>query len=172
MIGGLARTVILLCATIGALAVASAANTRPQSTDGNWRLLRSVNPLGGADAVSMVHTADTSRSDLDLAGLMLRCDGKSIVLVIVVVNPFPPRARPNVTISSNGQEWRFDATVVSPGAELMLPVDAVDLVRGTWQSAHELTIRVTSAEQSFGGIVQIDGFAGALSKLITECPAL
>jgi hypothetical protein len=104
--------------------------------------------------------------------LMLRCDGKSIGLVIVVVTPFPPQARPSVTISSDGKEWRFDATIISPGAELMLPPDAVDLVRGTWQSAHELTIKVTSVEHSFGGIIQIDGLAGALSTLMTECPAL
>jgi hypothetical protein len=171
MIHGLARTVTLILATIGVVGAASAADIRPRSTVGDWRLLRSANPKGGPDAVSMVHTAETSRSDLDLAGLMLRCDGKSIGLVIVVVTPFPPRARPSVTISSNGKEWRFDATVVPPGAELMLPMEAMDLVKGTWQSAHELAVRVTSAEQTFGGSIRIDGLTGALSTLMTECPA-
>ena len=35
--------------------------------------MRTRNPHGGADAVSIMHTADTSKSDLDLAGLMIRC---------------------------------------------------------------------------------------------------
>jgi|ERR1700722_2954224 hypothetical protein len=171
MIDAFARNFTLILATIAVLATASAADIRPESTAGDWRLLRSANPQGGADAVSMVHTADTSRSDFDLAGLMLRCDGKNIALMIVVVTPFPPRARPTVTISSDGKEWSFDATVISPGAELMLPMDAMGLVKGAWQSAHELAVAVRSAEQSFGGVVQIDGLFGALSTLTRQCPA-
>jgi hypothetical protein len=119
----------------------------------------------------MMHTADTGRSDLDLAGLMLRCGEKDVDLVIVVVTPFPPRARPTVTISANGKEWQFDARVVSPGAELLLPMDAMSLVTGAWQSARELAVSVSSPERSFGGVIPIDGVANALSTLATKCPA-
>ena len=38
---------------------------------GAWRLVRTSNPSGGRDAVSIMHTADIARSDVDFAGLML-----------------------------------------------------------------------------------------------------
>ena len=34
-------------------------------TTGGWRLLRTPNPYGGADAVSITHTAELARSDPD-----------------------------------------------------------------------------------------------------------
>src|SRR5437870_12087111 len=40
---------------------------------GGWRLVRTHNPRGGEDAVSVMHTADPFRSDPDFAGLTLRC---------------------------------------------------------------------------------------------------
>src|SRR5437899_1091146 len=47
----------------------------PKSTSemGGWRLVRTPNPRGGADAVSIMRTADSSRSDIDLAGMAVRC---------------------------------------------------------------------------------------------------
>ena len=115
-------------------------------------------------------TADTSRSDLDLAGLMLRCSEKDVDLVIVMVTPLPPQARPSVTIGANGIERRFDASIVSPGAELLLPAEAMTFARGVWQSAHELSIRVTWTQGSVGGVVPIDGLADALATLPPKCP--
>lgn len=139
---------------------------------GGWYLLRSVNPRGGPDAVSVSHTADIGRSDLDLAGLMLRCgDHGTAEFVVVAVTPFPPRARPEVFIHADGKRWQFSADVVPPGAELLLPADAAVLAHGPWQSAHELAIEVRSAEQSFRGVVPIDGLADALATLKTNCPA-
>jgi hypothetical protein len=165
----LTRVAAVLFAGVGAVAVASTADNPPNLAD--WHLLRSADPRGGPDAVSMMHTADTGRSDLDLAGLMLRCGEKRVDLAIVVVTPFPPRARPTVTISANGKEWQFDANVVSPGAELLLPNEAMSLVTGAWQSVHELSVRVLSPGQSVGGVIPIDGAANALSTLMTKCPA-
>src|SRR5271168_4825245 len=40
---------------------------KPRET-GEWRLVRSPDPRGGPDAVSIMHTADVSRSDPDFAG--------------------------------------------------------------------------------------------------------
>jgi len=120
----------------------------------------------------MSHTADVIRSDLDLAGMMLRCaekDGAEII--IVAVTPFPPAARPSVTIGAAGKEFRFDARVVPPGAQLLLPPEAMTLATGPWQLAHELTVKVVSQEQSFGGVIPIDGLADALATLTANCPA-
>ena len=136
-----------------------------------WRLLRTANPRGGPDAISMSHTADTLRSDLELAGLMLRCSEKGPDVVIVVVSPFPPRAHPRVTIGADGKELQFEASVVSPGAELLLPAEAAHLAAGAWQSAHELVIKVSSQDQSFGGVIPIDGLGEAFVKLSASCLA-
>jgi hypothetical protein len=140
------------------------------ATRSNWRLLRSANPKGGADAVSMSRTADTARSDLELAGMMLKCGEHGIEIVIVALTPLPPRARPEATISAMGKEWRFTASIVPPGAELLLPEDATRLAAGPWQSARELSVQVRSQQQSFGGVIPIDGLAGALTTLSANCP--
>jgi hypothetical protein len=149
--------------------VCLAADTQGAPT-GNWRLLRTANPKGGPDAVSMSHTADMARSDLDLAGIMLKCGEHGVEVVVVALTPLPPRARPEIMISALGKEWRFVASVVPPGAELLLPADAMHLAAGLWQSAHELSVQVKSEEQSFAGVVPIDGIAAALATLTTNCP--
>jgi hypothetical protein len=147
----------------------TAATTAAQPISG-WRLLRTANPRGGAEAVSMIHTADITRSDPDLAGLMLRCGEHGAEVAIVVVTPFPPRAQPDVTVGADGKEWRFTARVVPPGAELLLPAEATSLAAGPWQSTRELVVKVSSPEQSFRGVVSIDGLAAALATLAANCP--
>jgi hypothetical protein len=63
---------------------------------GDWRWVRTPNPRGGPDAISIMHTADMSRSDADLAGLMLRCAQDGIEALVIVVAPLPTRARPRI----------------------------------------------------------------------------
>src|SRR5262245_40626327 len=59
--------------------------TGSQSTqlEGGWRLVKSRNPEGGADAISVMHVVDSAKSDARLAGLSLRCgrDGVEVVLI-------------------------------------------------------------------------------------------
>ena len=138
-------------------------------SSGGWHFLRSANPHGGPEAISVSHTADITRSDIDLAGMMLKCGEHGPEVVIVVVTPFPPRARPEVTIAAAGKEWRFAPSIVPPGAQLLLPADATQLAAGPWQMAHELSVKVTSPEQSFAGVIPIDGLAGAFAELSVSC---
>src|ERR1700752_4793071 len=57
-----------------------------------WPLIRTPRPNGGPDAIATMRTADTSRSDPDLAGLMIRCREKSgMEVLLALVRPFPPR---------------------------------------------------------------------------------
>lgn len=157
---------------VALLGVFGAANgTAHSQVAGSWRLIHAANPNSGADIISIVHTADTARSDFELAGLMLQCSERRREVVLVVVTPFPPRARPGVTIRTDSEEWRFEARVVSPGAELLLPAEATSLAAGPWQTAHELAVRVSSQEQSFGGVIPIDGLNAALATLAANCPA-
>jgi hypothetical protein len=87
-----------------------------------------------------------------------------------MVTPFPPQARPAVTISANGNEWRFDASIVSPGAELLLPMEAMGVVGGAWRSVHELAVKVSWPQGSVAGVIPIDGMAEALATLGPKCP--
>ena len=171
---------ILLVGLYG-LAAFGAANAQGSG----WRLLRTPDPNGGGYAVSMSRTADMGRSDLDLAGVMLRCHGSAdqatgaadagahdapVEVAIVAVTPFPPRAQPAVTVSAANEEWHFAARVVPPGAELLLPAEAAELAAGPWQSTPELAVKVSSQERSFSGVIPIDGLAAALATLAANCP--
>jgi len=119
----------------------------------------------------MSHTADINRSDLDLAGLMLRCSENGVEVIIVVVTPFSPHARPDVSIGTASKEWRFSAHIVPPGAQLLLPAEAMRLATGPWQLAPELAVKVASQEQSFGGVIPIEGIGEAFATLVANCPA-
>jgi hypothetical protein len=127
----------------------------------------------------MSHIADTTRSDMELAGLLLQCGlesrdtrlgGAGLTVSIVTVTPFPPRVKPTVVIAADGQEWRFEASVSPPGAELLLPQGAALLASGPWQSARELSIKVSFQERSFDGIIPVDGIGAALARLAANCP--
>ena len=104
-----ARAAAIFLALLGLFSAVVAAETQHPKPASGWHLVRTANPRGGPDAVSISHTADISRSDLDLAGLMLRCGEKSVEVMIVVVTPLSPRARPDVTIGADQQGmavWR------------------------------------------------------------------
>src|SRR5580704_8758076 len=94
---------------------------KPNPGIGTWRLVRTPNPSKGGDTVSIMRTADIVKSDIDLAGLMLRCAQTNFEVIIVLVRPLPPRAHPKVTVGTGGSGVEFTATVVPPGAEVLLP---------------------------------------------------
>ena len=167
----LARTRAVCLAWLVAFSTtaAPAADANRSALPAGWHLIRTKNPNGGPDAISVSHTADIIRSDLDFAGVMLRCGEKDIEVIVVTVTPFSPRAKPEVTVRVNAQEWRFGAQVIPPGAELQLPVEAIRLASGPWRSARELTVQVVSREQSFAGVVRIEGIGDALAALRVYC---
>jgi hypothetical protein len=138
---------------------------------GNWRLVRTPNPAGGADAVAITQTADIAKSDLDLAGLMLRCGQTGVEVLIVLVEPLPPRAHPKVSVSTGGTAIDFTATVVPPGAEVLLPQDASALADGPWQTAAELTVNVEDSSEQAKGVISLAGLSDALPNLLANCPA-
>jgi hypothetical protein len=135
---------------------------------GSWRLVHTANPSGGVDAVSIMQTADPSKSDLDLAGLMFRCANVSIETVVVLVRPFPPRAHPSVTVAAGGKSQTFAATVAPPGAALRLPPEATLLAAGPWQSAAELTVEIAD-ESPIHGVISLKGLGAAYRALLTSC---
>jgi hypothetical protein len=143
--------------------------SKSQSTGvGNWRLVRTPNPAGGADAVSIMQTADIAKSDLDLAGLMFRCGERNVETLVVLVRPFPPRAHPKVTAGAGGRSGQFTATVVPPGSALLLPPEASSLAAGPWQSSPELAVEVAD-ENPIRGVIALAGLGPAYRMLVANC---
>jgi hypothetical protein len=108
-----------------------------------------------------MQTADPVRSDIDLAGLMVRCGTTSPEVFIVIVKPFPPRAHPKVRLTAGGSTAQFDGTVVPPGTSLSLPRDASTLVDGLWRW-FAVTVEVDEGNGSIRGVIPLAGLAPAL----------
>jgi hypothetical protein len=138
---------------------------------GGWHFVRTRNPYGGVDAISIMHTADTSRSDLDLAGLMIRCSKGGTEVAVVLLRPYPLRARPRVVFGTPGNETRFEATVAPPGTAVLVPLDAKSLVDGPWRALNDLSIRVEGGQSTIRGAVALAGLQPAIKKLIASCLA-
>jgi hypothetical protein len=147
----------------------------PGAGTSTWRLVRTPNSAGGKDAVSIMKTADITKSDIDLAGMMLRCGESRVEVVLVLVRPLPPRAHPEVTVSAGGKTTEFTATIVPPGAEVLLPEEASALASGPWQTASELSVQIGAVEgegpNPVRGVISLAGFDAALPLLLANCPS-
>jgi hypothetical protein len=126
--------------------------------------------------VSITQTADIVKSDIDLAGLMLRCAQRNFEVIVVLVRPLPSRARPKVTVSAGGSSVSFTASVVPPGAEVVLPADASALASGPWQTAPELSVQVAPVDgddqaSPVQGVIPLAGLSNAIPLLLANCPS-
>jgi hypothetical protein len=141
------------------------------SLEGGWRLLRTPDPRGGGrESIAVSHTADLLRSDPEFAGMMLRCSGSEIDVWFVLVEPLPPRSRPQVTIDFEAKTVRFEATVVPPGASIRLPSEATALAAGVWQSVRELSVVIETGEGGkIKGVVPLEGLRTAYTMLAAAC---
>jgi hypothetical protein len=152
-------------------AASSLSGGRPSAPSGSmegWRLVRTPNPAGGKDAVSVMHTADLLRSDQDLAGLIIRCGAAGNEVLIALISPFPPRAHPQVLFG--GSSRPLEASVVPPGASILLPAEASVLASGPWQSLNELSLQIIQDGRVIRGVVPIKGLPAALQTLRANCP--
>jgi len=153
------------------LALVILASLAPADAEtGSWRLVRSPDPRGGPDAVSIMQTADLVRSDVDFAGLMLRCREQGFEVAIVLLKPFPPRAHPKAKLTTNGSTIAFATSVIPPGAAIALPAEAAVLVKGPWQAARELAIEITDNDTAIHGVVSLAGLGPAVAQLLSSCP--
>lgn len=136
---------------------------------GGWRLVHTPNPAGGPDAISIMQTADISRSDIDLAGLTIRCAEGTAEVLVVLVRPFPPRAHPKVTIEAGSTPVEFNTSVASPGLMLLLPADANALATGPWQTVAELKVEIADEHAPIHGVIPLTGLGAALRLLQQNC---
>lgn len=160
----------LQCYERALLGKGSPATAPPTAAAPPWRLVRTRNPRGGDDAVSMMRTANISASDLEFAGAMLRCGDNGLEFLLVVISPFPPRSRPEIAITAGTNELHFEGSVIPPGAELLLPLGARELAAGPLHAARSMAVKITLAEVTIKGVVAIDGLDAAINTLATNCP--
>jgi hypothetical protein len=118
-----------------------------------------------------MHTADALQSDPDFAGLMIRCREKPHLQIgLVVIRPFPPRAQPQVTITSDHSTTRLRATVLPGGIILTLPNEAEVLAQGPWQSLNQVSFAIEGDGITINGIVPLERLSAALAFLQSNCP--
>jgi hypothetical protein len=149
----------------------SDSKTAPSSTPiaGKWRLVHTPAPRAGRerqDIVSIMTTAELSGSDIDFAGLDLRCAEPDFEVMIFLLAPLRPQARPDITINSK----KLSGAVVSPGTAIQLPREASDLARQQWLSVPNLSIEVENDGTKIHGVISLDGFNKALQTLVENCP--
>lgn len=144
-----------------------------QSTqlEGGWRLVKSKNPDGGAEAISVMHVVDSAKSDTGLAGLSLQCGKGGIEIVLIVLEPLSRSARPNVALTARGKRAEFQASVIQGGVALLLPADASKLAASDWQNANELAVEIGTTPRAIHGAVPMAGLATALRYLSQYCYA-
>jgi hypothetical protein len=149
----------------------SAGQTFTSELADGWRLLRTHHPKGGGDAISITHPADTSRSDLDLVGLMIRCTEKTPEVLVVVLPTLRAGTRPHVTLESSGDTTEFVASIASPGTLVLLPDSATTLVSGQWQTMQDLFVRVDNDKSAIHGAIKLTGLPAAFKQLQSTCAA-
>ena len=135
-----------------------------------WRLVRTPGPEG-SQSVSILRTADGVRSDPDLAGISLHCGEKGPEILIIVVQPFPPRSQPKVKIGGAANMIEFDASVLPTGAALQLPYSAMAFADGQWQSQTELVVEIKDRDTAMHGVIPVTGLGDALKTLKAYCPS-
>jgi hypothetical protein len=139
---------------------------------GAWRLIRTSRPNGAADAVAMMRTADTTRSDPDLAGLMIRCrETPGLEVVLALVRPFPPRSKRDVIVDSGAAKTVFHAESSPPGTALVLPIDATAFTTGPFRELKLLSVKISDSESEIRGAIPLDGISAAIARLSTNCPS-
>ena len=137
---------------------------------GKWRLVRTPDPRAGRDGkdvVSIMATAELSGSDIDFAGLNLRCADSDFDVLIFLLSPLRPQEQPAIAI--NGK--RFHGNVVSPGTAILLPREASNLAREQWRSLPNLSIEVEDDGTKTHGLISLEGFNTALQSLVGNCLA-
>jgi hypothetical protein len=136
---------------------------------GGWQLVQSRNPGGGADAVSVMHVADTTRSDVGLAGLNLQCGREGVEVILVILERLPRTSRPKVILAAGTSRAEFEASVVQSGEALLLPNAEANLASAEWQKANELAIEIETQAGAIRGAVPMGGLSAALQTLKARC---
>jgi hypothetical protein len=137
--------------------------------DGGWRLVRTKNPSGGADAVSVMHVADSVKSDVSLAGLNLQCGQHGLDVILVTLERRSRGDHPKVMLSTSSSRNEFEATVIQAGEALLLPQTAADHAAHDWQNSPQISVEIEGKPAPIRGVIPIMGLAAAMKALTANC---
>ena len=141
------------------------------TASGIWELARTPNPSGGRDSISITKIVDPTPSERDVAGIMLRCaEGATTNVLIVLATPLPLRAHPKVIVVAGATTTEFIASVVPPGALVLLPEKASALVEKTWQVVPELAVSIKDNNRALRGVIPLAEISNAIQTLQSNCP--
>lgn len=142
----------------------------PVATPSGWKFSRTQGARESESFASITKTANTARSDPDFAGLIIRCAPKGkIEVLIALIQPFPPRSRPQVTVTAGSFSQTFEASMAAAGAAVLLPEETGALVSTKWQAVPSLKITVRQETSEIKGMVDLGGLGVAYNSLITSC---
>jgi len=136
-----------------------------------WKFTRTQGTKEGDTFAAITKTADTTQSDPDFAGLIVRCAPKGKVDVLVaLIRPFPPRSHPKVTIAaSNGGTLTVEASMAAAGAAVLLPDEVSAFASGKWQTTPSLAVAVKESDSEIKGVVSLTGLREAYNSLVANC---
>lgn len=146
------------------------AGTRTTQLPGGWRLVRTPNPAGGPEAVSVLHAADSSGSDIAFAGLTIRCGQPDTEVLLILLNPLVRGSQYRILTKSGSAQTQFEAKAVQGGEVLLLPHGATDLANGSWQTEPELSVDIATPSPIHGSL-PLAGLPSAMQALSQNCPA-
>src|SRR4051812_35956254 len=106
----------------------------PGATQSTWKFSRTQGDKAGESFAAIMKTAEIAQSDLDFAGLIVRCAKGKIDVLVAVIRPLSPRSHPQVTIVSGNASQTFEASLTAAGAALVLPDEVAAFAAGKWQS--------------------------------------
>jgi hypothetical protein len=137
-------------------------------TDG-WRLVKSRNPSGGGEIVSVMHAVDTAKSDVGLAGMSLRCGAIGPEVILILLDPVQTTGRLPVTLKTGSIKTQFEASVLQDGRAILLPLAATAVSNAAKRGTTEISITVDTQPQTINGIVPLTGLLSALNSLSVHC---
>jgi hypothetical protein len=149
--------------------------TQPQFSQsttltGGWRLVKSRDPNGGGQIVSIMHAVDMTKSDFGLAGLSLRCGAIGLEAILILLDRVPSTPPPAVTLQAGETKARIDASVLQDGRTILLPFGATTVSNAAKKGATEVSVTIETQPQSIAGVVPITGLLSALNSLSVYCP--
>ncbi|WP_298241380.1 hypothetical protein [uncultured Bradyrhizobium sp.] len=136
-----------------------------------WKFSRTQGGKEGESFAAITKTADTTQSDPDFAGLIVRCAPKGKIDVLVaLIRPFPPRSHPKVTIAaSGGATLSVEASMAAAGAAVLLPDEVSAFAAGKWQTTASLSLAVREGDSEIKGVVALNGLREAYNSLLANC---
>ncbi|HEV2154445.1 hypothetical protein [Bradyrhizobium sp.] len=134
-----------------------------------WRLVKSRNPGGGGEIVSVMHAVDTAKSDVGLAGMSLRCGAIGPEVILILLDPVQSAGHPVVTLKAGSIKTQFEASVLQDGRAILLPVAATAVSNAAKRGATEVSITIDTQPQKINGVVPLAGLSSALTSLSVHC---